>query len=167
MAKFNRGLQNLLVAVDCPSCYLRFEPLRIKYAREKEKVWVDKGTEFKGVLEKLRSKEKIVNKNQRSPNRAIDRTKVLSTSTWSLKRQSFILSEFFFQTFNSRVNRVTKVAPNKITRNHVPTSVSIIANSSTILIQKPKFYVGRYVRIAKSFGNSCHSYFKPVNIQSQ
>ena len=56
----------------------------------------------------------------------------------------------FVQTINSRVNRVTKLAPNKVTRKHVPALVSLIANSSSKLVQKPKFYVGDYVRIAKT-----------------
>ena len=56
----------------------------------------------------------------------------------------------FVQTINSRVNRVTKLAPNKVTRKHVPALVSLIANSSSKLVQKPKFYVGDYVRTAKT-----------------
>ena len=48
----------------------------------------------------------------------------------------------FGQTINSRVNRVTKMTPIKVTRKHVPALVSLIANSSSKLVQKPKFYVG-------------------------
>ena len=42
------------------------------------------------------------------------------------------------------------MAPNKVTRKHLPALVSLIANSSSKLVQKPKFYVGDYVRIAKT-----------------
>ena len=56
----------------------------------------------------------------------------------------------FLQTINSRVNRLTKLAPNNVTRKHVPAKVSINANNPTKVIQKPKFYVGVYVRIAKT-----------------
>ena len=42
------------------------------------------------------------------------------------------------------------MAPNKVTRKHVPALVSIIANSSSKLVQNSKFYVGDYVRIAKT-----------------
>ena len=42
------------------------------------------------------------------------------------------------------------MAPNKVTRKRVPALVSLIANSSSNLVQKPKFYVGDYVRIAKT-----------------
>ena len=66
------------------------------------------------------------------------------TDSYIEKLQSFV------QTINSRVNRVTKLAPNKITRKHLPALVSSIANSSMKLVQKPKFYVGDYVRIAKA-----------------
>ena len=56
----------------------------------------------------------------------------------------------FDQTINSRVIRVMKLAPNKVTKKHVPALVSLIANSSSKLVQKPKFFVGDYVRIAKT-----------------
>ena len=61
-----------------------------------------------------------------------------------------ILLQSFVQTTNSRVNGITKLAPNKVTRKNVPALVSLIANSSSKLVQKPKLYVGEYVRIAKT-----------------
>ena len=61
LAKYNKDIKYLLVAVDCMSRYLRVQPLKSKCATttaeafsqmiktEKPKeVWVDKGTEFKG-----------------------------------------------------------------------------------------------------------------------
>ena len=42
------------------------------------------------------------------------------------------------------------MAPNKVKRKHVSALVSLIANCSSKLVQKPKFYVGDYVRIAKT-----------------
>ena len=42
------------------------------------------------------------------------------------------------------------MTPNKVTRKHVHALVSLIANSSSKLVQKPKLYVGDYVRIAKT-----------------
>ena len=56
----------------------------------------------------------------------------------------------FVQTINSRVDRLTKLFSNKVTRKHVPALVSLIANSSSKLVEKPKLYVGDYVRIAKT-----------------
>ena len=66
------------------------------------------------------------------------------TYSYIEKLQSFV------QTVNSRVNRVTKLAPKKVTGKHVPPTVSLIANSSSKLVQKPKLYVGDYVQIAKT-----------------
>ena len=52
------------------------------------------------------------------------------------------------KTINSRVNRVTKLSPNfKVTKKDVPRLVSLSAQ--TIKFQRPKFYVGDFVRIVK------------------
>ena len=48
---------------------------------------------------------------------------------------------------NSRVNRVTKLAPNKVTKKDVPRLVSLSAQTSILLRQK--FYIGDFVRIVK------------------
>ena len=56
----------------------------------------------------------------------------------------------FVETINSLVNRETKLAPNTVTQNNVPALLSTIANSSTKMVQKPKFYVGDYLPIAKT-----------------
>ena len=53
----------------------------------------------------------------------------------------------FVNTINSRVNRVTKLAPNKVTKKDVPRLVSLSAQTS--IRQKPKFYIGDFVRIVK------------------
>ena len=76
LAKHNRGVRYLLVAVDCLSRYSRVEPLKTKYAKETteafkkmiktkqpKKVWVDQGTEFKGELEKLCTKRENIKYN--------------------------------------------------------------------------------------------------------
>ena len=44
------------------------------------------------------------------------------------------------KTINSRVNRVTKIAPNKVTKKDVPRLVSLTVQTSSN--QKPKFYIG-------------------------
>ena len=56
----------------------------------------------------------------------------------------------FVQTINSRVNRVTKLAPNKVTKKDVPYLISLIFNTSAKLVHRPKFYVGDFVRISIS-----------------
>ena len=53
----------------------------------------------------------------------------------------------FVNTINSRVNRVTKFAANKITKKDVPRLVSLSAQ--TIILQKPKFHNGDFIRIVK------------------
>ena len=50
-------------------------------------------------------------------------------------------------TINSHVNRVTKFAPNKVTKKDVPRLVSLAVQ--TIERQKLKFYIGDFVRIVK------------------
>ena len=53
-------------------------------------------------------------------------------------------------TIKSRVNRVTKLAPNKVTRKDVPYLISFIFNDSANLIRRPKFYFGDFVRKSKA-----------------
>ena len=93
-----------------------------------------------------------VRKNQLFPKKTLEvLLKVLSTSTWSSNGLTIILKDYsFVQTINSRVNGVTKLTPNKVTRKNVLALVALIANSSSKLVQKLKFYVRDYVRIAKT-----------------
>ena len=56
----------------------------------------------------------------------------------------------FVQTIKSRVNRVTKLAPNKVTKKDVPYLISLIFNASAILVCRPKLYVGDFLRISKA-----------------
>ena len=53
----------------------------------------------------------------------------------------------FVSTINSRVNRVTKLAPNKVTKKDEPRLVLLSAQTS--IRQKHKFYIGDFVRIIK------------------
>ena len=70
VAQYNHDVKYLHVAVDCMSRYLRVHPLKPKYAtttaeafklmittKQPKKVWVDKGTEFKGSFEALCKKK--------------------------------------------------------------------------------------------------------------
>ena len=50
-------------------------------------------------------------------------------------------------TIFSRVNRVTKLAPNKITKKDVPRLVSLSAQTN--ILQKSEFHIGDFVRIVK------------------
>ena len=53
----------------------------------------------------------------------------------------------FVKTIKSRVNRITKLAQNKVTKKDVPRLVSLSAEIT--VSQKPCFFVGDFVRIVK------------------
>ena len=72
IAKRTNGFKYLLVAVDVLSRYLRVQPLRTMYSKDcveafkqmittkrPQKVWTDKGTEFKGELKTFCENKKI------------------------------------------------------------------------------------------------------------
>ena len=126
--------------------------------KQPKKIWVDKGTELKGEFEKLCTKREIIKYNTHSEKKtafAERNIRLLKSIIYKYLEFEWTYGYFeklqsFVQTINSRFKSVTKLAPNKVTRKCVPALVSIIANSSSKLIQKPKFYVGDYVRIAKT-----------------
>ena len=239
LAKENKDVKYLLVAVDCLSRYLRVEPLKSKYAtttadafkkmiknKQPKKVWVDAGTEFKGSfstlcqkndievyktfsekksafaernirVEPLKSKyttttadafKKMI-KNKQPKKVWVDagtefkgsfstlcqKNDIEVYKTFSEKKSAFaernirslknLIYKYledkwtysyinqlqsFVQTINSRVNRVTKLAPNKVTKKDVPYLISLIFNDSSKLVRRPKFYVGDFVRISKA-----------------
>ena len=53
----------------------------------------------------------------------------------------------FVKIINSRVIRVAKLAPNIVTENDLPRLVSLSAQTGSL--QKPKFFIGDFVRIVK------------------
>ena len=85
-----------MVAVDCMSRYLRVQPLKSKYAtstaeafkqmiktKQPQKVWVDKGTEFKGSFKTLCEKKGIktyTTESEKGQTRALGE---LEKSIWS------------------------------------------------------------------------------------
>ena len=168
LAKYNCDVKYLPVAVDCLSRYLHVEPLKTKYATETaktfrnmikhkqpQKVWVDDGTEFLGAFKTLCSKrgnhlyrnfsEKksaFAERNIRSLKKLIYR---FLEEKWTY---SYINNlDKFVRTINSRVNRITKLAPNKVTKKDVPRLVSLTVEKRRS--QKPKLYVGDFVRLVK------------------
>ena len=78
----------------------------------------------------------------------------------------------FVQTINSRVNRMTDLAPNKISKRHVPKLTSLQAEQTRKLVRKPKYKIGNRVRIAKEdlpfkksyMQNSTDEVFRVTNI---
>ena len=66
----------------------------------------------------------------------------------------------FVNTINSRVNRVTKLVPNRVTKKDVAKLVSPSAQTS--ILQKPKFYNADFVRIVKKDEALRKRYKKPL-----
>ena len=167
LAEYNRNIKYLLVAVDCLSRYLRVQPLKTKYATETaekmikikqpEKVWVDDGKEFLGAFKQLCNKRGIHLYSTFSEKKsafAERNIRVLKEIIHRYLEERWTYSyidqlDQFVKTINSRVNRVTQLAgnPNKVTKKDVPRLVSLTAQTSTT--QKPKVYVGDFVRIVK------------------
>ena len=171
LTKENKDVKYLLVAVDFVSRYLRVEPLKSKYAtttadafkkmkrnKRPKKVWVDAGTEFKGSFSTLCQKNEIEvfktfsEKKSAFAERNIRSLKILIYKYLENKCTYLYINQLqsFVQTINSRVHRVTKLAPNKVTKKDVPCLISLIVNDSANLVRRPKFYVGDFVRISKA-----------------
>ena len=56
----------------------------------------------------------------------------------------------FVKTINSRINRVTGLAPSKVSKKHVSSLVSWSLKASEKLIRRPKFQIGDFLRISKT-----------------
>ena len=170
LAKYNKDIKYLLVAVDCMSRYLRVQPLKSKYAtttaeafnqmiktEKPKKVWVDKGTEFKGSFKTLCEKKGIKTYTTESEKKsafAERNIRSLKSLIYKYLEDKWTYSyidnlQDFVNTINSRTNRVIKLAPNKVTKKDVPRLISLRAEQSLKLVHRPKLYVGNFVRIAK------------------
>ena len=159
-----------MVAVDVLSRYLRVQPLKNKGAEEcatafakmirkkqPEKVWTDKGTEFKGAFKKLCEKRGIATYTTQSETKsAFAERNIRSLKSIIYKyledKWTWIYIDKlpdFVNTINSRVNRVTKLAPNKVYKKHEPFLISLANEQSTSFLRLPKLKIGDFVRIAK------------------
>ena len=138
VAQHNSSVKYLLVAVDVLSRYLRAQPKKTLYAKDAvgafkkmiknqqpEKLWSDKGSEFKGDFKKFcakkgtylyttesETKSAFAERNIRSLKNII--YKYLEEKwTWTYIED---LHQFVI-TKNTRVNRVTHLAPNEVFKN--------------------------------------------------
>ena len=157
--------------MDFFSSYLRVKPLKSKYAtttadafkkmiRNKlpKKLCVDAGTEFKGSFSTLWRKNEIeIYKifSEKKSAFAERKTRSLKNLIYKYLEDKWTYSYInqlhsFIQTINSRDNRVTKLAPNKVTEKDVPYLISLILDASTKLARRPKFYVGEILRTSKA-----------------
>ena len=113
-------------------------------------MWVDAGTEFKGPFSTLCQKNEIevyktfsekksafAEKNIRSLKNLIYKY-LEDKGTYSHINQL----QSFLQTIKSRGNRVTKLAPNKVTKKDVPYLISLVFDATTKLVGRPNFTLG-------------------------
>ena len=121
-----------------------------------QKVCVGDGTEFLGALKPYPTKEDFIysafstahlystfaKRNIRSLKNNIHK---YLEEKWTYPYIDKL--DQFVKTINSQVSRVTKLAPNAVTKKDVPRLVSLSAQ--TIKFRRPKFYVGEFVRIVK------------------
>ena len=170
LSKQNACIKYLLIAVDCLSRFLRVEPLKSKYAtttaeafkqmikqKQPKKIWVDAGTEFMGNFKTACQRRNIEiyqtfsEKKSAFAERNIRSLKNIIYKYLEEKWTYSYISQLknFVQTINSRVNRVTKIAPNKVTKKDVPYLLSLNTIASEKLVSRPKFRIGDFVRISK------------------
>ena len=170
LAKYNNGVKYLLVAVDVLSRFLRVEPMKTKSAADStrafkrmitksipEKIWSDKGSEFKGEFKQFcdsknidiysthsGTKSAFAERNIRSLKNIIYKHLEKRWSYQYIKKL-----HDFVDIINSRVNRVTGLAPKKVSDKDVPHLISLVSYKSTKQLRVPKFRVGDFVRVSK------------------
>ena len=170
IAKYNNGVKYLLVAVDVLSRFLRVEPMKTKSATDAtrafkrmitksipEKVWSDKGTEFKGEFKQFCDSKSIEIYSTHSETKSAFAERNLRSlkniiykhleKKWSYHYINKLHD--FVEIINSRVNRVTGLAPKKVSDKDVPRLISLFSNRSTKQLRVPKFKVGDFVRVSK------------------
>ena len=133
LAQYNHDVKYLLVENDCMSRYLRVQPLKSKCAtttavafklmiktKQPKKVWVDKGTEFKGSFEALCKKKGINTFSTESEKKsafAERNIRSLKNLIYKYLEDKWTYSyidklQDFVNAINTRTNRVTNLAPN-------------------------------------------------------
>ena len=170
LAKKSNGFKYLLVAGDVLSRKLRIQRLRTEGAAETAKtfgrmitktktlkIWSDKRTELKAAFNNLCESKGIDTSTTNSDVKlafAERNNRPLKNiiyehleNKWSYGYLDELQS--FVNTNNSRINRVTGLAPNKISAKHVINQFSQIAQQSSKLARKRSLKHADKVRIAK------------------
>ena len=122
--------------------------------KQPEKVWTDKGSEFKGDFKKFCKKKGIhlyTTENETKSAFAERNIRSLKNIIYKYLEEKWTGTYIkalpqFVKTINSRVNRVTKLAPNKVLKKHEPFLMSLAIDTQKY---KPKYIEGDLVRIAK------------------
>ena len=156
----NRNTRYLLVAVDTLSRFLRVQPMKSKYATttrrafatmttkiRPEKVWTDDRKEFLGSFKQFCKQKKIIlyqTRNEKKSAFAERNIRSIKSLIYKYLNENHTSSyidnlQNVVNVINSRVNRVTGLAPKKLTKQHTSFLVSLTLNEK---IQKPKFSVG-------------------------
>ena len=180
LASANYGVRYLLVAVDTLSRFLRVEPVKDKQAESvknafvrmikspavPQKIWTDDGKEFRGAFDVFCKKKNITRyqtfNEQKSAfaERNIRSLKALiyrylhehHTENYIQELQSFV------KIINSRVNRVTGLAPKSVKKDHVPFLVSLAFTNKVV---RPAYKIGDTVRIK----GKTHTFHKGYKVQ--
>ena len=176
VAQHNNGVKYLLVAVDVLSRYLRVQPMKALYAKDAveafkkmikkkqpEKVWTNKGSEFKGEFKMFCEKKGIhlyTTKNETKSAFAERNTRSLKNIMYKYLEEKWTWTYIkdlpqFVNTINGPVNRVTQLAPNKVFKRHEPFLISLALDNNKY---KTKYKEGDLVRIAKPDENFRNCY---------
>ena len=122
-----------------------------------QKLWSEKGTEFKGTFKNLCDRREITTyiiSSETKSSFAERNIRSLQNTMYKHMENKWTyhyiskLSQFV-STINSRVNRFTKLAPNKVTKKHEPQLRSLAAKQSSNFVQNPKFSLRDKARKAK------------------
>ena len=170
IAKYNKSVKYLLVSVDVSSRFFRVEPTKTKNATYtarafkrkttksfSEKVWSDQGTEFKGEFTQFCDSKNVELYSTHSETKSafaeqnIGSLKNIIYKHLEKKWSDHYINKLqdFVDIINSRINRVTGLAPKKITTRLESQLVSLVTNQNTKDLQKPKFKPGDFVRVLK------------------
>ena len=122
-----------------------------------QKVWSVRGTEFKGAFKNLCDKKGITTNTTASETKsafAERNNRFLKNILYKHienKWTNHYVSKLshFVSTINSRVNCVTMLAPNKVTKKHEPHLRSLAAEQSSKFVKNLKFNLRDKGRIAK------------------
>ena len=170
LAGVNKNIRYLFVAVDILSRFLYVQPMKTKTADEAKKalekvvenagviphkIWVDKGTEFRGSFKRYCNANGIIVYNTHSETKSAYAERYIRT----LKNLIYKYIKFkdsykyidqlqkFVDVINNRVNTATGIAPSKVTTKHTHYLKTLAVDNQT---SEPKFKRFDTVRIAKS-----------------
>ena len=157
--------------MDVLSRFLRVEPTKSKTAADTtrafkrmttkafpEKVWCDKGTKFKGEFKQFCDSKNVDLYNTHSETKsAFAERNIRSLKNIIYKHLEKKWSYHYINKHHdfvdiiiSRVNRVTGLAPEKVTSKHESHLVSLVSNQSEKQLQRPKLKPGDFLTVKEN-----------------